>query len=126
MFEGMYTWPAASVLAHYINKHKCKTEGLAVLELGAGTALPGLAAATEGRAKLVVLSDIADCPTVLAGCRSAVPAGYRNVDVTGITWGAFSTELENLPSFDLILGADMCVNHFFLLPPIQSPRHYVA
>ena len=39
---GLYIWPSSPVLAWYLWLHHSKFTGKRVLELGAGTALPGI------------------------------------------------------------------------------------
>jgi predicted nicotinamide N-methyase len=107
---GLYTWRSAVVLARWVWCHRAdRVRGNAVCELGAGTALPGLLAAKVG-ASTVVLTDRADAPGVLrncaSGCRLNALDGER-VTVMGLDWGFFDTDFDALPSFDLILGADV-------------------
>ncbi|XP_077979862.1 histone-arginine methyltransferase METTL23-like [Glandiceps talaboti] len=102
---GMYVWPSAPVLAQYIWYHRNQVIGKNVLELGAGTSLPGIVAAKCG-AK-VILSDAAQLPQCLQNCkRSCEVNDLQDVSVEGITWGEFSPNMFTLPAIDLLLAAD--------------------
>lgn len=82
--------------------------GLRVLELGCGTALPGLLAAKCG-AK-VTLTDSCILSKTLAHIRRAcqlnglVPG--QNIEVLGVTWGLLLNSLYSLGRLDLIIAAD--------------------
>lgn len=65
----MYTWPCAPVLAWYLWSHKSEITGKHVLELGAGTSLPGVVAAKCGAR--VTLSDCSRFTKCLDNCRSS-------------------------------------------------------
>lgn len=46
---GLFVWPSAEVLAHFVARHHERVvRGKVVLELGCGTALPGILAAVCG------------------------------------------------------------------------------
>jgi predicted nicotinamide N-methyase len=80
-----------------------------VIELGAGTALPGMVAAAVGAAT-VTLSDHAQFDTVLTRCRDACAANglERVCDVIGLSWGTFPPELlASQRQYDWVLGADV-------------------
>ncbi|XP_021365318.1 methyltransferase-like protein 23 isoform X2 [Mizuhopecten yessoensis] len=101
----MYTWPCAPVLAQYVLTHRERIRGTTVLEIGAGTALPGIVAAKcDAR---VTLSDSAHQPQCLDNCRASCMAnGLSDVQVIGLTWGLFEQSLLDLPKVDFILGSD--------------------
>ncbi len=104
---GLYTWPSAPVLAHWVWARRAKLRGARVLELGAGTALAGLAAAAVGAT--VTITDRAEAPQVLANARAAVTRnglGARCA-VVGLSWGRFTPALMALPPQDWLLGADV-------------------
>lgn len=102
---GMYTWPCAPVLAQFVwyNRHWIAEK--TILELGAGTALPGIVAAKCGA--IVHLSDSARLPkcreTCLKSCRAN---GLQGIPVHGITWGRFGKQIFRLPKLDIILASD--------------------
>ncbi len=69
---GLYIWPSSPVLGWYLWLHQEEeVRGRRVLELGAGTALPGLLCAKAGAEK-VYLADIASERNILQNCREAV------------------------------------------------------
>lgn len=69
---GMYTWPCAPVLAWYLWTHRVELVGKSVLELGAGTSLPGVVAAKCGAN--VTLSDCSRFTKCLDNCRISAAA----------------------------------------------------
>lgn len=108
---GVALWPAALALAHDIVARPDAFHGRRVLELGAGTGLPGIVAASLGAR--VVQTDRHELPMGL--CRrngerngiadgvarhgpSASPIEYRLVD-----WAAW----DDAERYDWILGADV-------------------
>lgn len=102
---GMFTWPAAPVLAQYIWYNRDQVEGKHVVEIGAGTALPGLVASLCGAN--VTLTDKEEYPQCLENCRQSCHAnGQTAIQVVGITWGQFTPNLLKLPKADIILGSD--------------------
>lgn len=75
------------------------------LQLGAGTALPGIVAAKCGAQ--VTLSDSASFAKCLRNCcHSCEVNGLEHVKVIGLTWGQFTLELMSLEPMDVILGSD--------------------
>ncbi|XP_069955665.1 histone-arginine methyltransferase METTL23 [Cherax quadricarinatus] len=69
---GMYTWPCAPVLAQYVWHHRHGFINRTVLEIGAGTALPGIVAAKCGAQ--VILSDSGQLPKCLRNCQMSCQA----------------------------------------------------
>ncbi|CAL8069029.1 unnamed protein product [Orchesella dallaii] len=104
---GLYVWPSAPILAWYLFENRHHLPGKRVLELGAGTALPGVVAALLGAQ--VTLSDSAKLPHCLEQChRTATINGVGDkVKVIGLTWGLFLNSLTQLKGqVDLLLGSD--------------------
>lgn len=102
---GMFTWPAAPVLAQFIWKNKEHFKGKQVIEIGAGTSLPGIVASICGAH--VILTDKEEYPQCLENCqRSCDVNGQKSIKVMGITWGQFTPNLFKLPKVDIILGSD--------------------
>ncbi|PNT65746.1 hypothetical protein BRADI_3g01870v3 [Brachypodium distachyon] len=75
-----------------------------ILELGAGTSLPGLVAAKVGAN--VTLTDIADNTEVLDNIRQICGVNDANCNVLGLTWGDWDEPIFDLHP-DIILGADV-------------------
>ena len=94
---GLALWPAAIALAHELGGRSLK--GLRVLELGAGTGLPGIVAATLGAR--VVQTDRNAAALVVCGRNAA-----RN-DVVLEQRAADWTAWQESDAFDLIIGADI-------------------
>lgn len=102
---GMYTWPCSPVLAQYIWHNRSWIEGKTVLELGAGTALPGIVAAKCGAN--VHLSDSATLSKCRENCQKSCYAnGLHDVSVHGITWGRFDPGIFKLPNLDIVMASD--------------------
>lgn len=77
------------------------------MELGAGTALPGVVAALCGAQ--VTLSDSAKLTHCLDQCRKTAELNGvgDKVKVTGLTWGLFLGHLTQLKGkVDLLIGSD--------------------
>ena len=75
------------------------------LQLGAGTALPGVLAGRLGAH--VTLSDACHLTHCLDNCQRSCQANdLTGVKVIGLTWGQFSPEVLQLGQMDVILGSD--------------------
>ncbi|KAI4503338.1 hypothetical protein M0802_001560 [Mischocyttarus mexicanus] len=101
-----YTWPSAPVLAYFLWEHREELKGKKVLELGSGTALPGILASKCGA--IVTLSDSASLPRSLQHIKRSCELNgiLSQVRIIGITWGLFLSNLFKLGPLDLILGSD--------------------
>ena len=97
---GLALWPAAIALAHELVSRAGDLAGRRVLELGSGTGLPGIVAATYGAH--VVQSDRHDAALAL-GRSNAERNGVRAIEHRLADWTAW-TDTER---YDLILGADV-------------------
>eukprot|EP00038_Savillea_parva_P017041 m.226741 g.226741 ORF g.226741 m.226741 type:complete len:351 (-) comp36398_c0_seq1:121-1173(-) len=141
---GLYTWRSAVVLARWVWWVHEKHNGIAartVVELGAGTALPGILAARL-RACPVYLTDRSDAPSVLRNASVACTLNgltSPSVVVRPLDWGHFGTdsidtdtdnEKDNDPatmaSNVRVRGTDSAplhghgrVDSFDLLPPVD-------
>ncbi|XP_015511396.1 histone-arginine methyltransferase METTL23 isoform X2 [Neodiprion pinetum] len=103
---SFYTWPSAPVLAWFLWEHRGDLVGKRVLELGSGTALPGIVASKCGA--LVTLSDSASLPKSLQHIKRSCELNgvLSQVKVVGVTWGLFLSGLFSIGPLDLILGSD--------------------
>ncbi|CAG8449156.1 6254_t:CDS:2 [Ambispora gerdemannii] len=125
---GCYLWPSSSVLAEYIWRKKDLFRDKTILELGAGTSLPGFLCALLSPNNHVILTDRSDVPQILENIKQAaelngIEAAYENnndnlekrVWIRGLKWGEFDErglfclldDLEKLGRHvDWILGSD--------------------
>lgn len=90
---GSWIWDSALLLSNWISTHRLSFEfaGKTVLELGAGTGIPGMTAAMLG-AKRVILTDIE--PLVPGMKKNAEANGLGDrVEVSRLVWGS-----DELPS----------------------------
>jgi predicted nicotinamide N-methyase len=88
-------------------EHRQFIKAKRILELGAGTGLPGIVSALCGAQ--VILSDSAKLPHCLDQCRKSVEANnlVDRVKVIGLTWGLFLSDIIKLKGqLDLIIGSD--------------------
>ena len=109
---GVALWPAAIALAHELASRAADLAGRRVLELGAGTGLPGIVAATLGAH--VVQTDRDDAALAL-GRSNAERNGALSIEHRVADWTSW-TDGER---YDLILGADVIYaprNH----PPLRA------
>ena len=97
---GVMLWPASIALAHDVLTRAEQLPGKQILELGAGTGLPGIIAASLGASVLQIdRSDVA-----LHVCRMNKERNrVVSVEVENADWEQFQTNKQ----FDLILGADV-------------------
>ncbi|XP_052280281.1 histone-arginine methyltransferase METTL23-like isoform X2 [Dreissena polymorpha] len=101
---GMYTWPCAPMLAQYVWDHRGDFKGRRVLELSAGTALPGIVALKCGAD--VQFSDIPECmDSVRLSCAAN---GLTDVQILEIIWGNFQqgSAISLLTDLDWVLASD--------------------
>ena len=80
------------------------------LQIGAGTALPGIIAAKLGAN--VTLTDASHFPqcqkNAMKSCR--LNNVVDRVSIIPLTWGDFTPSLMELPNIDIILGSDCFYN----------------
>ncbi|CAN0918846.1 Histone-arginine methyltransferase METTL23 [Linum grandiflorum] len=101
---GLFVWPCSIILAEYIWLQRRRFSGARVVELGAGTSLPGIVAAKLGSD--VTLTDDANRPEVLNNMSKVCELNKVECKVLGLTWGVWESSIFHLqPSF--ILGADV-------------------
>lgn len=97
---GAKLWPASIALAHDLVARGAQLRGRRVLELGAGTGVPGIVAASLGASVLQVdHSEVALHLSALNAQRNQQP----RVAACAADWGSFHSDER----FDFILGADV-------------------
>lgn len=102
-----YTWPSAPILALYLWEHRHEVVGKHILELGAGTALPGILAAKCGA--FVTLSESILLPKSLQNLTKTCQLNDlhpNQIQVIGLTWGLFTSSIIKLKPVDLIIASD--------------------
>ena len=97
---GLSLWPAAIALAHDLAARAERLRGRAVLELGAGTGLPGIVAASLGAH--VVQTDRHEVPMLLCR-RNAEENGATNLEHRLADW----TLWDDMTRYDWIIGSDI-------------------
>lgn len=95
---GIVLWPAAIALAHEIASRR--VSGLRVLELGAGTGLPGIVAASLGAR--VVQTDRQELALFVCK-KNAERNGVTTIEHRAADWTAW----DDGEPYDLILGSDV-------------------
>ncbi|KAL2905936.1 Methyltransferase-like protein 23 [Bienertia sinuspersici] len=108
---GMFVWPCSVVLAEYVWQQRSRFSGTSVIELGAGTSLPGLVAAKVGAD--VTLTDESKRVEVgglilfvLENIRSVCDLNKLSCKVMGLTWGIWDAQIFDLHP-QILLGADV-------------------
>nr|XP_043606946.1 methyltransferase-like protein 23 isoform X4 [Erigeron canadensis] len=101
---GLFVWPCSLILAEYVWQQRFRFVGKRVIELGAGTSLPGLVAAKVGAH--VVLTDQSDRLEVLDNMRKVCELNDVKCEVMGLTWGVWDESIFSLLP-QVILGADV-------------------
>ncbi|XP_037822452.1 methyltransferase-like protein 23 [Lucilia sericata] len=105
---SFYTWPCAPILAWFLWERRHSLVGKRILELGAGTALPGILAARCGAQ--VVLTDNCILPKSLNHIRRSCAVNNltpgQDIEVKGLSWGLLLNSVFSLGPLDLIIAAD--------------------
>lgn len=97
---GVMLWPASIALAHDVLARADQLSGKRVLELGAGTGMPGIVAAALGAHVLQIdRSEVALHVCAMNKERNRA----AHVDIREAEWETFHSDTP----FDLILGADV-------------------
>lgn len=97
---GVALWPSAIALAHELASRAAQLGGLRVLELGAGTGLPGIVAASLGAR--VVQTDRHELALEICRCNGA-RNGVQHVELRQADWDTWG-DRERYP---LIIGSDI-------------------
>ncbi|KAH0696362.1 hypothetical protein KY290_013729 [Solanum tuberosum] len=101
---GLFVWPCSIILAEYVWQQKSRFTSASVVELGAGTSLPGLVAAKVGAD--VTLTDDSNRSEVLTHMRRQCDLNNIKCKIHGLTWGVWGTQTFCLCP-NIILGADV-------------------
>ncbi|KAJ4836911.1 hypothetical protein Tsubulata_034703 [Turnera subulata] len=101
---GLFVWPCSVILAEYVWQQRLRFSGASVVELGAGTSLPGLVAAKLGLD--VTLTDDSNRLEVLDNMRRVCDLNKVGCKVLGLTWGVWDASIFSLKP-KVILGADV-------------------
>ncbi|KAJ4714137.1 Methyltransferase-like protein 23 [Melia azedarach] len=101
---GLFVWPCSVILAEYVWQQRDRFPGTNVVELGAGTSLPGLVAAKVG--SNVTLTDDSDRVEVLENMKRVCELNKLKCQVMGLTWGVWDASIFDLQP-QIILGADV-------------------
>ena len=97
---GVVLWPAAIALAHEVAARAGELVGKAVLELGAGTGLPGIVAASLGAR--VVQTDRHE--VAMSVCRrNGERNGVRGIGYRLVDWTDWADEAR----YDFVIGSDI-------------------
>ncbi|KAE8708855.1 Methyltransferase family protein isoform 6 [Hibiscus syriacus] len=99
---GLFVWPCSIVLAKYVWQQRSRFSGNDVVELGAGTCLPGLMQYT------FVCTVYMFCLIyiqVLENMRTVCELNKLKCEVLGLTWGSWDKSIFSLHP-KIILGAD--------------------
>lgn len=97
---GVMLWPASIALTHDLIARRDSLPGRRVLELGAGTGVPGLVAASFGAR--VLQTDRDELALHVCGL-NAERNRIAGVERRAADWESFTSETQ----FDLILGSDV-------------------
>ena len=97
---GVALWPAAIALAHEVGSRAEAFRGRQVLELGAGTGLPGIVAASLGAH--VVQTDRHEVPMYVCR-RNGERNGISTVEYRVADW----EQWDDAERYDYVLGADI-------------------
>lgn len=108
---GVALWPSAIALAYELADRADALRGKTVLELGAGTGLPGLIAAHVGAQ--VVQTDYQD-ESLMVCSLNARRNEIENVSLRQVDW----TEWDDGDKYDFIIGSDILYGES-LHPPLR-------
>ncbi|MCO5573617.1 hypothetical protein L7F22_053728 [Adiantum nelumboides] len=102
---GLHVWPCSIVLAEYIWQQKDRFTGVHVLELGAGTGLPGIVAAKVGAH--VILTDLENnSKQVFENLSKNCEQNAVDCKILALTWGDWDSSMLDLNP-GIVLGADV-------------------
>ncbi|XP_038973571.1 methyltransferase-like protein 23 isoform X3 [Phoenix dactylifera] len=99
--------PMTTISRHYFGGDSSEDDHdfyIDIIELGAGTSLPGLVAAKVGAN--VILTDNAEGVEVLKNMRQICNLNKVNCNILGLTWGQWDAPIFDLHP-QIVLGADV-------------------
>ncbi|EFJ30953.1 hypothetical protein SELMODRAFT_88462 [Selaginella moellendorffii] len=102
---GLYVWPCGICLGEYVWQQRHRFAGSTVIELGAGTGLPGIVAAKVGAR--VILTDYKLYPEVFENMRKTCDLNNVECEIQGLTWGEWDENLLAMKHPRFVLGADV-------------------
>ena len=114
----MITWPSAFGLAEYLLLNE-SVKGLRVLELGCGTAAPGIALSRAG-AK-VTCTDYDPLALQMASYNAKLN-GCKSLETCQLDW--YKPELEG--NFNLVVGSEVVYFEKSFEPLLSVLKHYTA
>lgn len=105
---SLYTWRCAPLLAWFLWDRRNALPNKRILEIGCGTALPGILAAKCGAH--VTLSDSCTLPKTLKNVYNSCLLNNlqpgKDIDIIGLSWGVFLDNIFALGPIDYIIGSD--------------------
>ena len=101
---GLFSWSCAPLLSQFILHQQTTIRNKHILEIGCGTALPGITAAKLGAR--ITLSDGHDFVNCRENCLAGVRANGVEVSWVHLTWGRVTKEIVDLPPIDFIIASD--------------------
>lgn len=105
---SLHPWPCASILAWFLWDRRYDIADRRILEIGAGTALPGIVAAKCGAH--VTLSDSCTLPKTLDNIRRCCALNQlepdKDIRVLGLSWGLLPAAVRTIGPLDYIIASD--------------------
>mmetsp|Transcript_51608 Transcript_51608/g.102525 ORF Transcript_51608/g.102525 Transcript_51608/m.102525 type:complete len:468 (-) Transcript_51608:129-1532(-) len=104
---GFWVWPAARALATHLITHPELVRGRRVVELGAGTGLPGMVAAALGAQEVVLTELTGTLPFLQRNVELNTAACGGRARAMELRWGADDGPGAELRDFDVVLGCEL-------------------
>ncbi|PRP86043.1 methyltransferase-like protein 23-like [Planoprotostelium fungivorum] len=103
---GLFPWPSAFLLAEFIISHSHLFGDKTIIELGSGTCIGGLVAASIGASRVI----LTDREEISENCVKIqqMNANLRDrITVQSLVWGEFRSDLFDLQCANVIIAADI-------------------